>query len=193
VKDYDTVADEIRTGNIDPGSWARAMSEAEGDKRKAEAAYIRIRAARLARSRFRRIVAFGLGSLLILSVIAGAIALVPDWLESRRLHSLESYLRSVQLKPPTLIVGDVVPVLDGIQPWQLEWNHDGKTPLPPYWSQIDSALADQHNPSALFNMAVRYARGDGVAFDARKALDYCRRSAMLDYEPAKRALKTAGL
>lgn len=193
MKNYDTVAEEIRSGNIDPGSWARAMSEAEGDKRKAEAAYIRIRAARVARTRFIRIAAFALASLVILSALAGGIVLVRDWLEARRLESFESYLRSVSLTPPTLIKGNRVPVLDGIEPWQLEWHYDGKTPLPPYWSQIDSVLADQDNPSALFNMAVRYARGDGVVLDRRKALEYCRRSATLDYEPAKRALKAAGL
>jgi len=193
VKDYDTVAEEIRSGCIDPGCWARAMSEAEGDKRKAEAAYIRIRAVRVARTRFTKIVAFALASLVILSAVAGGIVLARDWLDARRLHSLESHLRSVPLTPPKLIKGNVVPVLEGIQPWQLEWDHDGKTPLPPYWSQVDSALADQDNPSALFNMAVRYARGDGLALDPHKALQYCRRSAALDYEPAKRALKTAGL
>jgi hypothetical protein len=143
VKNYDTVAEEIRSGNIDPGSWARAMSEAEGDKRKAEAAYIRIRAARVARTRFTKIVAFALTSLVILSAVAGGIVLARDWLEARRLQSFESHLRSVPLTPPTLIKGNVVPVLDGIEPWQLEWRHDGKTPLPSYWSQIDSALAGQ--------------------------------------------------
>jgi hypothetical protein len=40
TKEYDKVAEELRSGNIDAGSWARALSEAEGDKRKAEAAYI---------------------------------------------------------------------------------------------------------------------------------------------------------
>jgi hypothetical protein len=116
VKNYDTVAEEIRSGNIDPGSWARAMSEAEGDKRKAEAAYIRIRAARVARTRFTKIVAFALTSLVILSAVAGGIVLARDWLEARRLQSFESHLRSVPLTPPTLIKGNVVPVLDGIEP-----------------------------------------------------------------------------
>jgi hypothetical protein len=193
MKDYDTVAEELRSGNIDPGSWARALSEADGDKRKAEAAYIRIRAARVGWTRLIRIAAFALLLLVVFSAGIGGILGVRGLLESRRLASLEIYLHSVRLTPPTLIKGEVIPIVEGIQPWQLEWHHDDKTPLPSYWSQIDSALADQHNPSALFNMAVRSARGDRVPLDAHKALEYCKQSASLDYEPAKRALRTAGL
>ncbi|HIG30634.1 MAG TPA: hypothetical protein EYQ50_23675 [Verrucomicrobiales bacterium] len=40
---FDNVAQEIKQGSIDGGLWARALCDAEGNKDKAEALYVRFR------------------------------------------------------------------------------------------------------------------------------------------------------
>lgn len=45
---YDVVAQELLESRIQAGVWTRAFSEAEGDKEKAKAIYIRFRVAELA-------------------------------------------------------------------------------------------------------------------------------------------------
>ncbi len=47
-KFYDEVAKELLDGNVQAGVWARSFSEADGDKEKAKAIYIRLRVAGLA-------------------------------------------------------------------------------------------------------------------------------------------------
>jgi hypothetical protein len=45
---YDAVAKELLEGAIHPGTWTRSIAEANGDKERAKAVYIRLRVAQLA-------------------------------------------------------------------------------------------------------------------------------------------------
>lgn len=42
-KIYNKIATEIQSGNIEQGTWAKGLAEANGDKEKAEARYIQLR------------------------------------------------------------------------------------------------------------------------------------------------------
>lgn len=44
---YETVAFEIANREMDPGLWARALSDSEGDEKKTQAAYIKLRVDRM--------------------------------------------------------------------------------------------------------------------------------------------------
>jgi hypothetical protein len=48
-KYFDLVAKELAARNLNPGIWARALAESDGDEAKARAAYIRFRAQELKR------------------------------------------------------------------------------------------------------------------------------------------------
>ena len=46
-KYYDLVANELRTGNVREGLWAKALSSANGDEKVAKSIYIKLRVAQM--------------------------------------------------------------------------------------------------------------------------------------------------